>query len=312
MLNFMFSRRIKKQQFIGIKSKVAQSGSYVVFDIETSGFNPEQHKIIEIGAVKVVDGTIVENFHSLISYKGRLKQEITQLTGIDPADLLYAPDKKTVLSDFFTFVGNYDLVGHNITQFDNKFLWFSALSAGLNPIKNGLIDTLVVARGVLPSDSYKLDYLCHKLGINIGNTHRALDDAMLTLNLFQKLNEYFDIDTSPEFIEYDSTFKYGQRTDAKYIVRGGYVDNEALVNKSFCITTFQKLHTFSSERELQQFIVDSGGVVNDNMIRKTDYLIDCDPVYVSAKEAKALEYIKLGKSDVKIISPTEFLTLAGL
>lgn len=311
MLDFMFSRKAKQPQRIDNYQTDTLAGDYIVFDIETSGFNPELHKIIEIGAIKVVNGKTIDSYHSLISYKGRLNQEIVNLTGIDPSDLKDAPERKTVLSEFFDFVGDYNLVGHNITQFDNKFLWFSAISVGLTPKKNGLIDTLTIARQVLASDSYKLDYLCTTLGIGIDNTHRALDDANLTLMLFKKLNEQFPINITPELVEYQSTSQYGQRIDTKYMARNGDADIKGIAGKKFCVTTFQPFHTFKTEGDLQQFIIDGGGEVG-NLTRTTDYLIDCDPVYVSSKETKALEYIKQGKSDVKIISPNEFLELAGL
>lgn len=312
MLDFMFPRKAKQPQKPDNYQNTTLIGDYVVFDIETSGFNPELHKIIEIAAIKVVDGKTTASYHSLISYRGKLNPEIIELTGINPNDLKDAPDRKTVLSEFFEFVGDYNLVGHNIAQFDNKFLWFGALSVGLTPKKNGLIDTLTIAREVLTSDSYKLGYLCNMLGIRVDNIHRALDDANLTLMLFKKMNEQFRIDVRPEPVEYKSTSQYGQRIDAKYITRGSHINLKSITGKKFCITTFQPFHIFQTESDLQQFIVDAGGEISNSLTRKTDYLVDCDPVYISGKETKALEYIKQGKSNVKIISPDEFLVLAEL
>ncbi len=313
MLDFMFSRKAKQpQQLVGKRDNSTLINDYVVFDIETSGLSPELHKIIEIAAIKVLNGKPAGNYHSLINYQGKLNPTIVDLTGINPNDLKDAPDRKTVLQEFYEFVGDHNLVGHNIAQFDNKFLWFSSLSVGLTPKKNGLIDTLTIARTTLLSDSYKLGYLCSELGIKVDNTHRALHDANLTLMLFEKLNEKFSLNIQPEFLEYPSTSQFGQRMNSKYITRKSDKDLKNISGRIFCVTTFQPFSTFNIESDLQQFIVNAGGEISNGVTRKTDYLIDCDLVYVSGKEVKALDYIERGKSSVKIISPGEFLILAGL
>lgn len=291
------------------------SGSYndnfTVVDIETSGFNPELHKIIEVAAIKVINGKPVDSYHSLLNYRGKLNPAISDLTSIDDNSLKCAPDRKSVLSEFFDFIGDYDLVGHNIMQFDNKFLWFSALSVGLTPKRNGLIDTLDMARATVLSDSYKLGYLCKELDISVDNTHRALDDAKLTLMLFEKITQQFHIGVEPKFMEYESSSPYAQKVDTKYLTKKRNISSRNIENKTFCITTFQPFGSFKSESGLMQFIVDADGKISNNLTQKTDYLIDCDPVYVSTKERKALEYIRQGKSRVKIIGPDQFLALAN-
>jgi len=312
VLDFMFSRKVKRQQSrsVVVRPSALPAGNYVVFDIETSGFNPELHKIIEIAAIKVVDGVRVDSYHSLVNYKGKLSSAVIELTGINPDDLRGAPDRRTVLQEFYDFIGDYDLVGHNIAQFDNKFLWFGALSVGMTPKKNGIIDTLGIAKATILADSYKLEYLCRELNINVHNTHRALDDANLTLMLLSKINEQYGVGLLPEFYEYKSTSQFGQRMNSKFITRSGDSDIANIAGKLFCITTFQPFSSFNKESDLQQYIVDAGGQIGNNVTRKTDYLIDCDPVYVSSKEKKALEYIDQGKSGVKIITPEEFMALA--
>lgn len=288
------------------------SGSFVVFDIETSGFNPELHKIIEIAAIKVIDGVRVDTYQSLVKYNGNLSPNVVELTGINSNDLKYAPDRERVLKEFREFVGNYDLVGHNVAQFDNKFLWFSALSVGIEPMRNGVVDTLSIARQTVQSDSYKLEYLCRALGVAVSNTHRALDDANLTLSLLERLSQQFNISMQPEFFEYQGVSKFGQRVNASSIARNGNVDHPDIAGKVFCVTTFQPFASFNTEADLQQFIVDAGGQVANNVTRKTDYLIDCDPVYVSGKEKKVLDYVERGKAATQIIAPSEFLALANL
>jgi len=312
MLDFLFSKKTKQPEKTNEYLRHTNITDYVVIDIETSGFRPELHKIIEIAAIKVINGRPVASYHSLINYKGNLNPEIVSLTGINVDSLKNAPDRKKVLLEFYDFVGDHILVGHNITKFDNKFLWFSALAAGLTPKKNGLIDTLDIARTTLALNSYKLEYVCNELGIEVKNAHRALDDATLTLMLFEKISKKISSAIEPIYIEYKSSSPFGQKIDAKCITKKSNIDSEFILNKTFCVTSFQPFYTFQKESDLQQFIVDAGGRMSNNLTLKTDYLIDCDPVYVSGKEKKALEYIKQGKSIVKIVSSDEFLTLAEL
>lgn len=125
---------------------------------------------------------------------------------------------------------------------------------------------------------------------------------------------YYDYDSAYDEIDIFLALptQYVYRTNAKEIKRNIISDRENIMGNTFCVTTFLPFHSFQEERDLYQFIVDSGGKISDNLTLKTDYLIDCDPNYKSNKEARAAEYAKQGKTNVKIISPDEFLNLAGL
>jgi NAD-dependent DNA ligase len=125
---------------------------------------------------------------------------------------------------------------------------------------------------------------------------------------------YYDHDSEYGEIDIFLTLpsQYPKRTSAKDITRSGNLDRENIVDKKFCVTTFLPFHSFQDESDLYQFIVDAGGEVSNSLTLNTDYLIDCDPTYESSKVRKAADYVERGKSYVKIITPDEFLELAGL
>ena len=178
-----------------VQSEHYQSGSYVVIDIETTGFSPKWAEITEIGAIKVVGSKVVSQMQSLVKISRRVPPEITKLTGI--TDKMLAAEGKPlhdVLTDLLAFVGDLPLVAHN-SRFDLSFI-NAALGQLQQPkLTNNIIDTLTLSKRLLKSPgSYKLgdlsDYLGHKLPISNENgnrLHRSLGDCYLTHLLYEKL-----------------------------------------------------------------------------------------------------------------------------
>lgn len=162
---------------------------YLSVDIETTGLNPKTEKIIEIGAVRVRNGSVVERFESFVSPGRPLTERITELTGITDEMLKTAPEKEEVIPKFLEFAGEDILLGHGIL-FDYSFLKKAAVNCNCQFEKTG-IDTLKLARKFLPDiESRRLSYLCAYYGIG-HNAHRALADAEATAALYQKLAEGF-------------------------------------------------------------------------------------------------------------------------
>ena len=173
--------------------------SYVCVDIETSGIRVKWDKIIEIGAVKVQDGKIVDVFSELINPGVKVAPYITKLTGITNEMLEGKPDISQVLPRFIEFVGEYPLMGHNV-MFDYSFLKQNASNFKIPFEKNG-IDTLKIARKVLPElESRALDFLCTYFGISDEQHHRAFNDAKATVDLYEILVEKFEKE-KPEIFE---------------------------------------------------------------------------------------------------------------
>ena len=157
--------------------------TYVVFDIETTGRNPVKDKIIEIGAVKVVNDEIVDRFSSFVNPNRPIPYEIFQLTSIKDEDVIDAPTIDTALPEFLEFSKDCIMVAHN-ADFDMGFILANASELGINLDKT-YVDTLGLARFLLHDISkFTLDAVAKKLKIKLEHHHRAVDDALCTAYIF--------------------------------------------------------------------------------------------------------------------------------
>ena len=162
--------------------------SFVVFDIETTGFSPEKNKIIEIGAVKVEKGVITDKFSTFVNPDVPIPFEIEQLTGINDNMVLPAPKIDVILPQFLEFCEGCSLVAHN-ASFDVSFIARNAALLGL-PFDPTVLDTVALARHLLPNlNRFKLDTVAKALNISLENHHRAVDDAGCTAEIFVKFIE---------------------------------------------------------------------------------------------------------------------------
>lgn len=161
------------------------TNSYISIDLETTGLNPKLDKIIEIGAVKVLDGKVQDTFSSFIDPGRKLEERVVQLTGIDDSMLADSPVLDEVLPKLWVFLEDLPLLGHRIL-FDYSFLKKAAVDRKLSFEKNG-IDTLKIARRYLPGlERRTLEYLCNYYQI-AHTAHRAMGDAAATHELYQVL-----------------------------------------------------------------------------------------------------------------------------
>jgi DNA polymerase-3 subunit alpha (Gram-positive type) len=161
---------------------------YTVIDLEMTGLAPKRDHVIEIGAVKVRGGRITDTYGTLVQSGHPISKEVTELTGItqEMADAGEAEDE--AMRRLLSFIGEDVLVGHNIS-FDYSFLKQWAVNQRM-PLELRACDTLKIARMLLPGgQSKKLESLCAYLGIKRENAHRALDDAVETQQIFERLKE---------------------------------------------------------------------------------------------------------------------------
>lgn len=163
---------------------------YVVFDLETTGISPKTDEVIEISAVKVKQGTIVEEFTTLVNPGRRIPSGASRVNGITDEMVREAPPFSAVLPEFARFIGDFMLVGHNIAQFDMKFL-YRDFSRFLNQVPaNDYLDTLLLARKKLPRLSHhRLTDLAEYYGIDIRGAHRALNDCRMNQQVYERLNQ---------------------------------------------------------------------------------------------------------------------------
>lgn len=159
---------------------------FVVFDIETTGFSPTKNRIIEIGAVKVCGGKIVDRFSTFVDPLVPIPFEIEKLTGITDDMVMGAEQIDVVLPQFLSFCGDCILVAHN-AQFDMSFIMENCDRQGISHDFT-YVDTVGIARILLPGQKkHTLDAVAKTLGVSLENHHRAVDDAEATAEIFVKL-----------------------------------------------------------------------------------------------------------------------------
>ncbi|ARI77472.1 PolC-type DNA polymerase III [Halobacillus mangrovi] len=169
------------------QDRVLEDDVYVVFDVETTGLSAVYDKIIELAAVKVKGGEIIDRFESFANPHQSLSQTTIDLTGITDDMVKDAPEIEDVLKDFHSWMENDILVAHN-ASFDMGFLNAGFQAIGYEKSTNPVIDTLELARLLVPElKNHRLNTLCKKFDIELTQHHRAIYDAEATGYLLWKL-----------------------------------------------------------------------------------------------------------------------------
>lgn len=169
-----------------LTGKKAILNSFVVFDFETTGLNPNKNEIIEIGAIRVNDINSVthETFSSLVRPSVPIPPRITKINGIDNYMVDDAKDISKVIKEFHDFIGDLPLIAHN-ASFDMKFLLRNLEEHGLEFMDNSVIDTLSLSRKAYPDlENHKLPTLVNHIGIKVNQLHRASDDSLAALYVY--------------------------------------------------------------------------------------------------------------------------------
>ena len=158
--------------------------TFVIFDIETTGLAKEKEKITEIGAIKLVDGKIVDRFSTFVNPEKPISAEITKLTGITDEMVTDAPTIAEILPAFLAFCGDAIIVAHN-ANFDMGFIRVAAERYCNCEVNNTVVDTVELSRALLPElGRHKLNIVCDHLGIVLKGHHRAVNDAEATAEMF--------------------------------------------------------------------------------------------------------------------------------
>ncbi|WP_420836577.1 PolC-type DNA polymerase III [Anaerosphaera multitolerans] len=162
--------------------------TFVVFDIETTGFSARTDEITEIGAVKIKDGIIIDRYSQLVNPVIPIPQVVVELTGISNAFVANEPTIDLVIPEFYEFCKDSILVAHN-ANFDMSFIKRDMRKYGFNH-KFPVLDTLSLARAVVKDTKrFNLGTLSKKLGVTLVNAHRAVNDAEATAEVFLKMLE---------------------------------------------------------------------------------------------------------------------------
>ena len=157
---------------------------FCIVDIETNGSKIEKHQIIELGAMKIKNGKIIDRYESLVKCK-EINEHIREITGISVEDTKDAPVLKEVLYKFKEFIGDAIFVAHDV-KFDYNFISQSLEKIGLEPLLNRSLCSLDLSERTLVSYRYALFYLEKTFNLNPEATHhRAMSDVITTTALFE-------------------------------------------------------------------------------------------------------------------------------
>lgn len=164
--------------------------TFCVLDLETTGGSAADCAITEIGAVKVRGGECLGTFQTLVNPGQAIPPEITVLTGITQAMVLPAPRIEEVLGSLVDFIGDAVFVGHNV-RFDLGFLQAALARDQRPPLRNRVVDTVALARRLVADEvpNCRLGTLAERFRLDHRPSHRALDDALATVDLLHLLLE---------------------------------------------------------------------------------------------------------------------------
>jgi DNA polymerase III epsilon subunit family exonuclease len=164
---------------------------FVVFDVETTGLSAQDgDRIVEIAALKVRGGQVVDKFYSLVNPKRLIPPQATRVNNITDDMVSQAPTADLILPQMVAFIGGACVAGHNV-KFDLNFLCYELACAGrkLNDATPA-IDTLKMSRELFPYlSNHRLAYLARSLGVVVNDTHRAMADVEITVQVLMRMIE---------------------------------------------------------------------------------------------------------------------------
>ena len=171
-----------------MKALMEYINDYVIFDLETTGLDADVDAIIEISALKVKDGEIVEEYSTLVNPEMHIPYDASCVNGIVDDMVKDAPMIEEALKGFIAFIGNDVLVGQNIKRFDLKFIQRDAVRFFGKPVANEYVDTLFLAQRYLPElGSHSLEALADYYNISYEGAHRALADCHINKKVYDSL-----------------------------------------------------------------------------------------------------------------------------
>lgn len=286
--------------------------NYCVLDLETTGLSPNYDSIIEIGIIKVKENKIVDKYNSLINPGFLINEYITSITGITNEMLKGKPKIIDLKKEVLNFIGNDVLVGHNIS-FDVSFL-----QKGFNEeLKNEYIDTLQFCRKLFKELSHhRLTDMSNYLEIS-RNEHRSMSDCLCTKELYDCIKEKMKNDG----LEINDIFAKRNYSSKNIDIHAIKPDNIEIDEDNFfynkhCVFT-GKLEKMI-RKDAMQLVVNVGGILDNSVTKKTNYLILGNNDYCSSikdgkssKHKKAEKY-KLEGQDIDIIDEDTFYNLFNL
>lgn len=284
---------------------------YVMIDTETTGYSSAYDSMLEIGAVKVRNAEIIDTFHSFVAYDVIVPPFITQLTGITNEMLKDAPPEYEAAMKVKEFIGDAVIVGYN-TQFDIAFI-DEALSRKYGiTLDNQHVDGLRYARKLFPDlKHHRLKDMANLFGIERDKEHRASHDCLTTVKVFEQLRK-IAIEKHGSTDEFLKSIKYiHKKLDARIVSAeaSDFDITHPLYGKSCVFTgTLERMQ----RKEAMQAVVNVGGLVENGVTNKTNFLILGNNDYCSSikdgksSKQKKAESLLLKGNDIAIIPESVF------
>lgn len=242
----MYTREFKGESLLTFPEK------YIVIDLETTGFDPNKDRILEIGALKVDNSEVIDSFDSFVQ-TDNIPDYITELTGITSEDTKSAPTIQDIMYKFYNFIGDNVLVGHNV-NFDINFLYDNLYQITGKYLSNNFVDTLRITRRQYKGlPSYKLSRLSHEFDLKCDSFHRALSDCYVTKQLYELLASHADLQTSRQ----------------KEIL-SSIEPNESLKGKRICLKCTPQFDNFSFIKQVTNI---NSAIISEIFYKTSDYLV---------------------------------------
>ena len=330
------------------KSIIDFPDEYVCVDVETTGLDFEYDELIEIGAARVKNGAVVSEFSSLIRpqkphiaitqgvleslglhnfsdltdgiirefYSSHLIPKfIEDFTGIQNEDLLSAPHEDSVIKEFYSFVGDSILVGHNV-NFDINFLYDACERSGIS-LGNNFVDTMRISRKLYPDlEHHRLTDIVEKTGIVQKPEHRALKDVEATIGCYEAMKtEILQAETLDEFMKRFSLAKgkaYNDRLASISPTVGEFDETNPIYGK---VVVFTGALSCMPRKDAFQTVVNLGGIPENSITKKTNFLVVGNEEFADSvkngktkKMEKAEKYRQNGV-DISVLSENTFFEM---
>lgn len=278
--------------------------SYIVLDTETTGFSHLYDDIIQIGAIKVINGEVVDTFKTYCKpYK---KINNTEIHGITNEMVETYKHAKEYMQSLLYFMEDLPVFIYN-APFDTRMINVELESN----MQNQVIDILQLAKQYDYREDYKLEHIKPTLNIEI-SSHDALNDCITTDAYYKFLIKKYRIKKLPTYISLDvddikimKENHYAYEMLKKY-TPDNYIDNDKLNSKNVCFTGNLKS---MSRCEAGKRVIENKGFYQDRITMKTNILVVSDFEHTTTKLKQANEYNEAGKADIDIITEEEFLEL---
>lgn len=233
--------------------------TYIALDLETTGLNPSSDRILEIGAVKVVDGQICETYETLVNPETKISSRIEELTGITDEMAAGGKATKQAVEELIEFCGDLPLLGHNIL-FDYSFVKRNAVNQNLAFEKNG-IDTLKIARTLFPDMEHRsLQALCGYYQIQQEMAHRATSDALSAMELYRRMWIQFP-DSSRELFEPKPLVYRVKKQGPITLAQKGYLNDLVKYHRIDLGVSIESLTKNEASRLIDKIILEYGRIV---------------------------------------------------